>query len=71
MVDEGAGSDSNKQTWFVKLDAVNLLENLGNKKVKSEDNKLLIFKSNEEHTGSTCTDLDRRILINVIYIEKK
>lgn len=34
MVDEGAGSDSNKQTWFVKLDAVNLLENLGNKKVK-------------------------------------
>jgi len=44
---------------------------IGNKKVKSEDNKLLIFKSNEEHTGSTCTDLDRRILINVIYIEKK
>ena len=34
MVDEGAGSDSNKQTWFVKLHAVNLLENLGNKKVK-------------------------------------
>ena len=39
-------------------------------KIKSEDNKLLIFKSNQKHTGSTCTDADRRVLINLIYLIK-
>ena len=44
---------------------------IGNKKIKSEDNKILIFKSNEKHTGSTCTDSKRRMLINIVYIEGK
>jgi|TARA_R100001163_G_C4970708_1_gene130705 hypothetical protein len=44
---------------------------IGNKKIKSEDNKILIFKSNEKHTGSTCTDSKRRMLINVVYVEGK
>jgi hypothetical protein len=44
---------------------------IGNKKIKSEDNKILIFKSNEKHTGSTCTDSKRRMLINIVYVEGK
>ena len=44
---------------------------IGNKKVKSEDNKMVIFNSSKKHTGSTCTDVNRRMLINFIYIEKK
>ena len=44
---------------------------IGNKKIKSEDNKILIFKSSEKHTGSTCTDSKRRMLINIVYLERK
>jgi hypothetical protein len=34
---------------------------------KSEENKIIIFNSNEEHTGTTCTDSDYRIVINLNY----
>ena len=33
----------------------------------SEENKMIIFNSNEEHTGTTCTDSDYRIVININY----
>ena len=42
---------------------------IDNKKIKSEDNKMVIFNSNKKHTGSTCTDVDRRMLINFVYIK--
>jgi hypothetical protein len=39
-----------------------------NKKIiKSEENKIVIFKSNLKHTGSTCTDQDIRMVININY----
>lgn len=39
-----------------------------NKKIcKSEENKLIYFDSNLEHTGSTCTDEDFRIVLNLNY----
>jgi hypothetical protein len=39
-----------------------------NKKIiKSEKNKLVDFNSSLEHTGSTCTDEDYRIVINFNY----
>lgn len=39
-----------------------------NKKiVKSEENKIVIFNSNLKHTGSTCTDQDIRMVININY----
>ena len=34
---------------------------------KSEENKILIFDSNELHTGTSCTDADYRIVININY----
>jgi len=43
---------------------------VGNKKYLSEDNKLIKFKSNIMHTGSTPSNVDRRIVLNVVYIEK-
>ena len=41
----------------------------GDKKITSKQNRLVKFKSNILHTGSTCTDQDRRVVINVIYTE--
>jgi len=44
------------------------------KKVKSIENRIVIFKSNLEHTGTTCTDEQVRVVINFNFIndnEKK
>ena len=38
------------------------------KKIKSEENKLIKFKSTLEHTGSSCTDKKRRVVINFNYV---
>jgi len=37
------------------------------KKIKSEENKYVEFNSTLKHTGSTCTDKKRRIIINFNY----
>ena len=36
-------------------------------KVLSEENKYVEFNSNLEHTGSSCTDEKRRVVINFNY----
>jgi len=41
----------------------------GNKKIKSERNKLVTFKASEEHTGTTCTDEEYRIILNLNYLK--
>ena len=38
------------------------------KKIKSEKNKYIEFDSNLEHTGTTCTDKKRRVVINLNYL---
>ena len=38
------------------------------KKIKSEENKLIEFNSQLEHTGSSCTDEKRRVVINFNYV---
>jgi hypothetical protein len=38
-----------------------------NKKVKSEDNKAVIFDGSLEHSSTTCTDKDYRITLNINY----
>jgi hypothetical protein len=38
------------------------------KKIKSEENKLIEFNSQLEHTGSSCTDETRRVVINFNYV---
>jgi len=40
---------------------------INNKKFFSQDNTMLIFNSNIDHTGSTTTNKKRRVLINIIY----
>jgi hypothetical protein len=40
-------------------------------KISSQENKLLIFNSEEKHTGTTCTDALRRIVINFNYVQEE
>jgi hypothetical protein len=64
-----------KETHTVLLYSVNTnngytkFEN--DKKIISEENKLIIFNSNVKHTGTTCTDSDYRIVINFNYFENE
>jgi len=37
------------------------------KKIKSEKNKIVIFDSNQQHSGTTCTDKQVRIVLNINY----
>jgi hypothetical protein len=37
--------------------------------INSEENKFIEFNSNTEHTGSSCTDKDYRIVLNLNYYE--
>ena len=37
-------------------------------KIKSEENKYVEFNSTIEHTGSSCTNQNRRIVINFNYV---
>ena len=39
-----------------------------NKISKSEENKLIIFNTDQKHTGTTCTDALFRIVINFNYV---
>ena len=39
-------------------------------KILSEENKLLIFNTEEKHTGTTCTNSSARIVINFNYVER-
>jgi hypothetical protein len=40
------------------------------KKIYSEENKLVIFDTFLNHTGTTCTDTNERIVINFNFVEK-
>ena len=42
---------------------------IGDKKIYSKENTFVTFPSHLTHTGTTCTNVDRRVLINIIYIE--
>ena len=41
---------------------------INNLKIKSEENKFIEFDSDLLHTGSTCTDEQRRVVLNLNYI---
>lgn len=58
----------NNSTAIFYINTNNGYTKFKNKKIiKSEKNKLVYFNSNLEHTGSTCTDEDYRIVINFNY----
>ena len=42
---------------------------INNEKIYSKANSIVMFKSNTPHTGSTCTDKNRRVLLNFVYID--
>ena len=42
---------------------------LNGKKVMSEENKLIIFNTDQKHSGTTCTDSLFRIVLNFNYIK--
>tara|TARA_R100000742_G_C4279310_1_gene103544 strand:- start:2904 stop:3401 length:498 start_codon:yes stop_codon:yes gene_type:complete len=39
------------------------------KKIKSKANRLVIFPASVRHTGSTCTDKNERIVLNINYYD--
>ena len=39
-----------------------------NKKIKSEENKLIDFNGRLQHTGTSCTDTPYRMVINFVYL---
>tara|TARA_R100000234_G_C4976065_1_gene168497 strand:+ start:131 stop:619 length:489 start_codon:yes stop_codon:yes gene_type:complete len=41
-----------------------------NKKIKSEENKLVEFDGYLRHTGTSCTDAPYRMVINFVYLNK-
>ena len=41
-----------------------------NKKIKSEENKIIVFNSKEQHAGTTCTDEEYRIVINFNFFDR-
>ena len=40
---------------------------IGSEKISSEENKLVIFNSSLRHTGTSCTNQSRRVIINFVY----
>jgi hypothetical protein len=58
----------NSKTAIFYVNTNNGFTEFKNKKiVKSEENKLIVFDNNIEHTGTTCTDEFFRIVINFNY----
>ena len=70
IIEHGFHSDfPNVKTGIYYLNNCNGYTKFKNgKKIKSEKNKYVEFDSNLEHTGSTCTDEKRRVVINFNYV---
>ena len=69
IIEHGYHTDQEKgTTGILYLDNSNGYTKFKNGKiVKSEENKYVEFNSTLEHTGSTCTDKQRRVVINFNY----
>jgi hypothetical protein len=70
IIEHGYHTDFNYEntTAIFYINTNNGYTKFKNKKIcKSEENKLVYFDSKLEHTGSTCTDEDFRIVLNLNY----
>jgi hypothetical protein len=69
IIEHGMHTDQKKgTTGILYLDNSNGYTKFENgKKVESEENKYVEFDSTIKHTGSTCTDKKRRVVINFNY----
>ena len=54
-------------TGVYYINTCNGYTQIGKKKIHSEENKLVLFDSSTYHSGTTCTDQNRRIVINFNY----
>ena len=72
IVETGMHTDADERftSAILYLNDNNGYTRIGNKKVESKANRLLVFPSNIEHTGSTCTNASRRVVINMVYINQ-
>jgi len=73
VIETGAHNDINDSRFTSAVFFLNKCDGyckIDNKKYFSEDNKLVKFKSNIMHSGSTTSDTDRRIVLNIVFIEK-
>jgi|TARA_R110000824_G_scaffold122028_2_gene278675 hypothetical protein len=72
-IETGRHTDINDQRFTSAVFFLNECDGycrIDDKKYFSEDNKLIKFKSNIVHGGSTPSNVDRRIVLNVVYIEQ-
>ena len=65
------GNKWDNTNHYIKIEITEqeFLDIKNNVKIKSVSNTLVLFDSNEKHTGSTCTDKEYRIIININYYE--
>ena len=74
IIETGTHEDNKKDYYKSSIFFLNDCDGycrIGDTKIKSEDNKLLTFNSSQLHAGSTCTDASRRIVINLVYSDKR
>jgi len=73
IIEQGYHTDVRKKatTGILYLNKCNGYTKFENgKKIKSEENKYVEFDSSLKHTGSTCTDQKRRVVVNFNYERK-
>jgi len=70
IIEHGYHTDFNYEntTAIFYINTNNGYTKFKNKKIcKSEENKMVYFNSKIEHTGSTCTDENYRVVLNINY----
>ena len=56
-------------TSILYLNTNNGYTKFKDKKIKSEENKLVTFPSNLKHHGTTCTNANERLVLNIMYVK--
>ena len=68
-IDNPISKTSKQKTAILYINTNNGYTKFKKLKVNSEENKMIIFNSKEEHTGSSCTDQEFRVVINFNYYD--
>jgi|TARA_R100000479_G_C6312252_1_gene174482 hypothetical protein len=68
-IDNPLRKTTKQKTAILYMNTNNGYTRFKKSKVRSEENKMVIFNSKEEHTGSSCTDQEFRVVINFNYYD--
>ena len=60
--------DKNITTGLLYLNTNNGYTKIGNKKIQSIENRIVIFPSDVYHFGTNATNLTNRTVINFVYV---